>query len=84
MEIKPQSLPANDNIAFHAFATCGQELAIASVLIYRTLREQGYTVRRTIDCLIATFCMQAGRELLHRDRDFDVFERALGLGVVHP
>ncbi len=50
----------------------------------RTLREQGYTVRTTIDCLIATFCLEAGHELLHRDRDFDVFERALGLRVVHP
>ncbi len=71
-------------LVFHVFGTGGQELATASALNYRTLREQGYTVRRTIDCLIATFCMQAGHELLHRDRDFDVFERALGLRVVHP
>jgi predicted nucleic acid-binding protein len=59
-------------------------LAIASALNYRSLREQGHTVRRTIDCLIATFCLQAGHELLHRDRDFDAFEKALGLRVVHP
>jgi predicted nucleic acid-binding protein len=71
-------------LTFHLFETGGKELAIASALNYRTLREQGYTVRRTIDCLIATFCLQAGHELLHRDRDFDVFERALGLQVVHP
>jgi predicted nucleic acid-binding protein len=71
-------------LSFHLFETGGKELAIASALNYRTLREQGYTVRRTIDCLIATFCLQAGHELLHRDRDFDVFERVLGLRVVHP
>jgi predicted nucleic acid-binding protein len=71
-------------LTLHLFETGGKELAIASALNYRNLREQGYTVRRTIDCLIATFCLEAGHELLHRDRDFDVFERALGLRVVHP
>jgi predicted nucleic acid-binding protein len=71
-------------LTFHLFETGGKELAIASALNYRSLREQGYIVRRTIDSLIATFCVQAGHELLHRDRDFDAFERALGLRVVHP
>jgi hypothetical protein len=71
-------------LTFHLFETGGKDLAIASALNYRKLRDQGYTVRRTIDCLIATFCLQAGHELLHRDRDFDVFEKTLGLRVVHP
>jgi predicted nucleic acid-binding protein len=71
-------------LTFHLFETGRKELAIASALNYRKLRDQGYTVRRTIDCLIATFCLQAGHELLHRDRDFDSFEKALGLRVVHP
>ncbi len=44
----------------------------------------GHTVRKTIDCLIATFSLSAGHELLHRDRDYDVFERFLKLYVVHP
>jgi predicted nucleic acid-binding protein len=71
-------------LGFHVFETGGKDLAIASALNYRALREQDHTVRRTIDCLIATFCLQAGHELLHRDRDFDAFEKALGLRVVHP
>ena len=71
-------------LAFHVFETGSKSLAIASVLNYRSLRQQGHTVRRTIDCLIATFCLQAGHELLHRDRDFDAFEKALGLRVIHP
>ena len=71
-------------LAFQVFETGSKSLAIAAALNYRALREQGHTVRRTIDCLIATFCLQAGHELLHRDRDFDAFERALGLRVVHP
>jgi predicted nucleic acid-binding protein len=67
---------------FHLFDTGGKELAIAAARNYRTLRERGYTVRTTIDCVIATFCLQAGYELLHRDRDFDPFEEVLGLRVV--
>jgi predicted nucleic acid-binding protein len=71
-------------LGFQIFETGGKYLAIAAALNYRALREKGYTVRRTIDCLIVTFCLQAGHELLHRDRDFDAFEKALGLRVVHP
>ncbi len=70
-------------LGFQVFETGGKDLAIASALNYRALREKGYTVRRTIDCLIATFCLQAGHELLHRDRDFDGFEKGMGLRVVH-
>ncbi len=71
-------------LGFQVFETGGKDLAIAAALNYRALREKGYTVRRTIDCLIATFCLQAGHELLHRDRDFDGFEKGMGLRVVHP
>ena len=70
-------------LTFHLFQTGGKELAIASAINYRKLRDQGYTVRRTIDCLIATFCVRADHEVLHRDRDFDVFEKALGLRGIH-
>jgi hypothetical protein len=71
-------------LTFHLFQTGGKDLAITSALNYRKLRDRGYTVRRTIDCLIGSFCLEAGHELLHRDRDFDPFEKALGLRVVHP
>lgn len=71
-------------LAFEVFETGGIDLALGAALNYRTLRERGYTVRRTIDCLIATFCLEAGHTLLHRDRDFDVFEKALPLQVIHP
>jgi predicted nucleic acid-binding protein len=71
-------------LKFHLFETGGKDLAIAAAQNYRSLRALGHTVRRTIDCLIATFCLQAGHELLHRDRDFDCFEEALGLRVVRP
>lgn len=68
---------------FEVFTTGGSTLAVAAAQNYRDLRSRGYTVRKTIDCLIATHCLRAGHELLHRDRDFDPFEIALGLRVVH-
>jgi predicted nucleic acid-binding protein len=70
-------------LRFHVFPTGGTDLAIAAAGNYRMLCQQGYTVRKTVDCLIATFCLQSRHSLLHRDRDFDPFESALGLNVVH-
>jgi len=71
-------------LKFHVFSPGGHDLAIAAAQNYRALRTQGLTVRKTIDCLIATFCIEEGHRLLHRDRDFEPFERALGLQVIHP
>ena len=73
-----------DLCLFEVFITGGVELAVASAQNYRLLRSRGYTVRKTIDCLIATFCLSEGHTLLHRDRDFDPFEKALDLRVLHP
>jgi predicted nucleic acid-binding protein len=71
-------------LTFHVFETAGADLAVAAARNYRSLRDRGYTVRKTIDCLIATFCLQAGHRLLHRDHDFDPFEEQLGMQVVRP
>jgi predicted nucleic acid-binding protein len=70
-------------LKFQVFSTGGTDLAIAAAKNYRALRERGHTVRKTIDCLIATFCLRSDHSLLHRDRDFDAFETAFGLKVVH-
>jgi predicted nucleic acid-binding protein len=59
-------------------------LAIQSARNYRSLRRLGVTVRKTIDCFIATYCIENQVPLLHTDRDFDPFEEHLGLIVVHP
>jgi len=67
---------------FQIFSTGGTELAVTSARNYRILRARGVTVRKTIDCLIATFCIEGGHSLLHNDRDFDAFEEHLGLRVV--
>jgi len=69
---------------FEIFRTGGIELAVAAARNYRHLRSRGRTVRKTIDCLIATFCIEQNHALLHNDRDFDAFEELLDLQVVHP
>ena len=69
---------------FEIFATGGVDLAVAAADNYRHLRSRGRTVRKTLDCLIATFCIDREHALLHSDRDFDAFEEFLGLQVVHP
>jgi predicted nucleic acid-binding protein len=60
------------------------ELSVAAAQNYRTLRARGKTVRKTVDCLIATFCILNDNVLLHADSDFHHFERELGLKVLHP
>jgi predicted nucleic acid-binding protein len=62
----------------------GTALALASAENYRKLQKKGITIRKTIDCLIATFCILNGHSLLHSDRDFNAFEENLGLQVIHP
>ncbi len=69
---------------FEICDTGGVDLAVAAAANYRFLRARGRTVRKTIDCLIATYCIREGHSLLHADRDFDPFEDLLGLAVVHP
>jgi predicted nucleic acid-binding protein len=60
----------------------GREVALRAAEHYRQLRRQGVTVRKTIDVLIATFCIVNEHMLLHRDKDFAAFERYLGLQIM--
>ena len=71
-------------LRLEVFEAGGVDVAREAARHYRTLRRRGHTVRKTIDSLIATFCIRERHSLLHRDRDFDPFERFLDLSVVHP
>ena len=71
-------------LKFQVFSTGGIRLSLAAAQNYRALRAKGRTVRKTVDCLIATFCLLNGHTLLHSDKDFDHFEEELGLNVLHP
>jgi predicted nucleic acid-binding protein len=57
----------------------GQEIAIQAARNFRTLRAKGVTIRKTIDTLIATRCIESNYSLLFSDRDFEPFVEHLGL-----
>ncbi|SRR6266403_3608666 len=71
-------------LEFEIFATGGTEFALQAAENFRRLRSKGLTNRNMVNCWIATCCIKEGYALLHRDRDFDPFERELGLRVVKP
>lgn len=58
------------------------QLAVRAAANYRLLRSHGITIRKTIDLIIGTFCIERGHMLLHSDRDFEPMERLLGLRSV--
>ena len=60
----------------------GRDIAIHAAKNFRSLHSLGVTIRKTIDTLIATRCIEDGHLLLHDDRDFDPFARHLGLREV--
>lgn len=62
----------------------GKEIAMQAAKNFRRLRRLGVTVRKTIDLVIATRCIESGYDLLHNDRDFDPFAKHLGLSTVMP
>jgi predicted nucleic acid-binding protein len=68
---------------FEIYDTGSKELAVLAAGNLRLLRERGRTARKTIDGLIATFCLKQGFSLLHCDGDYDHFEAILGLSVIH-
>ena len=63
-------------------ALLGAALSFKSAENFRTLRKQGITFRKTIDTIIATFCIENEFALLHSDKDFYSFHQYLGLKSV--
>jgi len=57
----------------------GDRIAVQAARNFRMLRARGVTVRKTIDTLIATRCIEDGLTLLYSDRDFEPFVEHLGL-----
>lgn len=64
---------------FQIVPMVGDAIAIAAARNHRTLRRLGITVRKTIDLLIGTWCIENRMALLHNDSDFRPMARHLGL-----
>ena len=71
-------------LKFEVIDVIDVSLAAEAAHNYRRLRQSGRTIHKTVDVLIATYCIREQHALLHRDRDFDPFEEVLGLHVIHP
>lgn len=65
--------------AFDKIDLCDHALALKASENFRLLRAKGIKVRKTIDTVIATRCIEDGLTLLHADRDFRPFAEHLGL-----
>ena len=64
---------------FEIASMAGDAVAVAAARNFRRLRARGVTVRKTIDLLIGTWCIENRRPLLHNDRDFRPMAGHLGL-----
>ena len=64
---------------FEIASMAGEAVAIAAARNFRSLRRRGITVRKTIDLLIGTWCIENRRPLLHNDGDFRPMAQHLGL-----
>ena len=63
---------------FEIVAMAGEAIAVAAARNFRALRRRGVTVRKTIDLLIGTWCIENRRPLLHHDSDFRPMAEHLG------
>ena len=66
------------------FLPMTRETFVRAADVYRALRRKGITVRKPVDCMIASVAIEHGVPLLHHDRDFDPIEEHFGLQVVRP
>ena len=58
--------------------------AIGASDLYRSLKKQGITIRKSLDCLIAYSAIKNGLPLLHKDRDFDIIAKHTKLKLIAP
>jgi len=68
---------------FEVVTLCNPDLAIQAGRNYRELRNLGITVRKSINTVIATYCIENNHALLSTDRDFEPFVTHLGLTRPH-
>ena len=64
------------------FEMLNQNQAIIAADNFRALRKRGITIRKTVDAIIASFCIKNGNSLLFSDKDFLPFVKYLGLRAV--
>ena len=76
---KDYKIAKNLLTSLSVFNMLDSNIAIKSADNFRALRKKGITVRKTVDSIIATFCIQNKLSLLHSDKDFKPFHKHLRL-----
>ena len=66
-------------LSLHVVNMLDTTIALKSAANFRALRKKGLTVRKTVDSIIATYCIENRLPLLHSDKDFQPFHQHLGL-----
>ena len=66
-------------LSLHVVNMLDTTIALKSAANFRALRKMGLTVRKTVDSIIATYCIENRLPLLHSDKDFQPFHQHLGL-----
>lgn len=69
--------------SFKFVSTGTRHVAVQTARNVVFLKSVGFTIRKTIDSIIATKCILSGYSLLHNDRDFTPFKEHLGLDIVN-
>jgi predicted nucleic acid-binding protein len=84
--ILEEVLSAASELSFIAtpFSGCVGYGSSNNARIYRDCRRQGFTIRKTVDCLIAATCLEAGAEIYHNDRDFEAIAKVRRLKIHQP
>ncbi len=65
------------------FIPMGRKTYEQSAELYRSLRKRGVTVRKPIDCMIASVAIEHDLSLLHNDQDFSHIARHSKLKIVN-
>lgn len=66
---------------FEVLELNGVKAALGAAKLYREIRKQGVTIRKSNDCLIAFYAIFYDVPLLHNDRDFDLISKHSSLKV---
>ena len=71
-------------LQYPIFLMDGLPIFEQAAMIYRACRKRGLTIRKTIDCLIASVCIANDLALFQKDSDFDYIAQVTPLKVHHP
>jgi predicted nucleic acid-binding protein len=78
---KKHQITKNYLLEFPMYEPSGNDTYIDAARIYRECRNNGKTIRSTIDCIIAAICLENDLSVLHKDRDYDIIHECTGLKV---